>query len=86
MGGWVGAGKATVQILSKKKKRFAFILIIVQKCSYFFLLLFSLRGGWVGQQQSEHCSDLENGMEKWMLSKIKIIQVEEKRVVDHMEL
>ncbi len=24
---------------------------------YFFSLLFQLRGGWVGQRQSEHCSD-----------------------------
>ncbi len=38
---------------------------------YFFLLLFRLMGGWVGQQQSEHCSDLENGTEKWTLPKVE---------------
>ncbi len=32
---------------------------------YFLSSFFRLRGGWVVQQQSKHCSDLENGTEKW---------------------
>ncbi len=39
--------------------------IIVQKCTVIISRYCS--GGWVGQQQSECCSDLENGMEKWTL-------------------
>ncbi len=32
----------------------------------FFLFILQIEG-WVGQQQSEHYSDLENGTEKWTL-------------------
>ena len=37
---------------------------------HFLSLLFRLRGGWVCQQQSEHCSDLENRTEKWTIPKL----------------
>ncbi len=42
------------------------IIVQIQKCTIIFPRYCS-DWGWVGQQQSEHCSDLENGMEKWML-------------------
>ncbi len=35
----------------------------------FFLRMFGLRAGWVGQQKSEHCLDLEIGTKKLTLPK-----------------
>ncbi len=33
--------------------------------------MFKLEGGWVGQDQFEHCSNLEIRTEKWMLPNSK---------------
>ncbi len=37
------------------------------KIVLFLCVSFRLRGGWLGEPKSEHCSDLESGTEIWTL-------------------
>ncbi len=36
-----------------------------ERCTDLFVIMFKLEGGWVGQNQSELCSNLEIRTEKW---------------------
>ncbi len=38
-----------------------------ERCTDMFVVMLKLEGGWVGQNQSEHCSNLEIRTEKWTI-------------------
>ena len=65
--GWVGGSRKSERSDFMQRKNDSKVY------RYFLSLLFRLRGSWVGQQQSEHHSDLENGTEKWMLPNLIIV-------------
>ena len=50
--------------------------LLTEGLPLFFSLMFGLRSGWVGQQKSEHRSNLENGAEKWTLPYKAIVKSE----------
>ena len=42
-----------------------FMISNPERCMDLFVVMFKLEDGWVGQNQSSHCSNLEIHMEKW---------------------
>ena len=46
------------------------------KGTYLFVVMLKLEGGWVGQNQSERCSNLEIRMKKWTIPYRKVYNVE----------
>ena len=47
-----------------KRDRCLFMMSNPGRCTDLFVAVFKLEGGWVGQNQSEHCSNLEICTEK----------------------
>ncbi len=46
-----------------------FMMSNPERCTDMFVVMLKLESGWVGQNQSEHCSNLEIRTEKWQWSR-----------------
>ena len=52
-----------------KRGRCLFMMSNPERCTDLFVVMLKLEGGWVCQNQSERCSNLEIRTEKWTVPK-----------------